>query len=150
MLPAPAPKPCAGRIDPGRAFLDRGERVGDRQREIVVAVKTDFALERIAQRADALARPIDGQGAGRVGHIDGVRTVGLHQPRLRREGFGRAHVRHHQEAADRHAELAREADVLLRDIGLGAMRRDAHHFGAELARGLEIVARADSLATAEL
>ncbi len=53
-------------------------------------------------------------------------------------------MRHHQEAANLHAELARETDVLLRNIGLGAMRRDAHHLGAEVARSFEVITRADS------
>ena len=57
-----------------------------------------------------------------------------HDPCLRGDRLGRRHVRHHQVAVHVHAELARQPDVLHRDVGLGAVRRDPHQVGAQLAR----------------
>jgi hypothetical protein len=44
---------------------------------------------------------------------------------------GDCHVRHHQEADGVHVQLARHGDVLLGNVGLGAMRGDADGADAE-------------------
>jgi hypothetical protein len=53
-------------------------------------------------------------------------------------------VAHHQEPDGVHAELAGGSDVLRRDVGLGAMRGDAHHAGTGAMRVLEVVHTADA------
>ncbi len=53
-------------------------------------------------------------------------------------------MRHHQVAVHVHAELARQADVLDRDVGLGAVSRDPDQVGAELGCSPELALGADS------
>jgi hypothetical protein len=48
-------------------------------------------------------------------------------------------VAEHEEPDGLHAELAGRAEVLDRDVGLGAVRRDAGHRGADRVRLLELV-----------
>ena len=51
------------------------------------------------------------------------------------EHLGRLRVGHHQEPDGLEADLAGEAEVLDRDVGLGAVRGDADDRHAEVGRG---------------
>src|SRR3546814_1760145 len=51
---------------------------------------------------------------------------------------------HHQESRDVHAKAPCRLDMLLRHIGLGAMRRDAHRAHAKIIGALEIMDGADA------
>ncbi len=60
-------------------------------------------------------------------HVDAVRAIALHQLGLLRPARPAIdHVAHHQEARHVHAEIACAADMLLGDVGLGAMGGDTH------------------------
>ncbi len=127
VLPAPAPRPGGGGVDAGGAHFERGEAVGHAHGEVVVAVEAELGLglQRIAHRGQARLDGVGQQVAGRVGDVDAVGAVALHQLGLGDQAFGAVHVRHHQEADGVHAELAGHADVLLGDVGLGAVGGDA-------------------------
>ena len=99
--------------------------------------------EHVVEGAEALRHLVRKKGAAGIGHVDAVRAILLHQPGLARQRLGRIHVRHHQESGDIHAELARELDVLLRDVGLGAVGRDAHRPRARLVGLAQVVNRPD-------
>ncbi len=73
-----------------------------------------------------------------------MRAVGFHQLRLRGELLRRTHVAHHQEAGHVHAEIARIFDVLLRNIRLGAVSRDANRAHAEIERMTQVMNGADA------
>lgn len=51
---------------------------------------------------------------------------------------------HHQEADGVHAQIARGGDVLLGDIGFGAMSGDAHRTHTQLVRALQVFDAADA------
>ena len=70
-------------------------------------------------------------------------AVAFHELGLLGQLLGRAHMRHHQEAGDVHTEFAGVADMLLGDVGLGAMGRYPHRTHAELVGLFEVVDRAD-------
>jgi hypothetical protein len=53
-------------------------------------------------------------------------------------------VRHHQEADRLHAEIAGQPEMLDRDVGLGAVRRDPGDGRADLARTTQVVHGADA------
>ncbi len=73
-----------------------------------------------------------------------MRAVAFHQLGLRGELLGRTHVAHHQEAGHVHAEVARVFDVLLRNIRLGAVSRDAHRAHAEVEGMAQVLNGADA------
>ena len=106
----------------------------------LLGLRVEHVVERLHPLGDALRQ----QRAGGIDDVDAVRAVGLHQLRLARQLGRRRHVRHHQEADDVHAELARVLDVLPGDVGFGRMRRDAHRLRAGAVRGVEILDRADA------
>jgi len=101
-------------------------------------------LEHTIIGLEALGDAVHGERAARVRHIDAVRPIAFHELRLRRQRVGRAHMAHHQEAQDIHAEFARGLDMLLRDVGLGAMGCDANRPHAHAIGSLQIVDRADA------
>ena len=84
-------------------------RVGDAHRQVVVAVKAQlgFRLERCAHRTEARRHVVRQHVAGRVGDVDAVGAVALHQLGLLDQLLRAVHVRHHQEAHGVHAQLAR-------------------------------------------
>ena len=82
-------------------------------------------LQDIIVCLDALYIAVHIQRSARIGHIDTLRTVTLHQLCLLRQCRGFSHVRHHQKSGRIHAKLTRHFDVLLRYVGLCAVRSDA-------------------------
>lgn len=133
-------------IDTGHPRLDRDDAVGDRQAEVLMRVDADLGrrVEHIAVGRDPFSDRLHRQVSTRVGDIDALRAVRLHELRLLGEQWGRRHVAHHQEARHVHAELACELDVLRRDICLGAVRCDANRADTEVVRPFELVDRADA------
>jgi len=111
-----------GRVDPVRADGDRRDRVRDTHREVVVAVETEYRLrlQRGAHLTDPRGHVVGQHVAGRIGDVDAVRAVRLHQLRLHDALFRRRHVRHHQESDGIAPERARKADMLFRHVGIGA------------------------------
>jgi hypothetical protein len=73
-----------------------------------------------------------------------VGAGGLHDPGLTHEVLGRRHVGHHQERRDVKAQVSGGLDVLVGDVGLGAVRGDAHRVDAAVARALQVVDGADA------
>ena len=102
-----------------------------------------LGLQRRAERLHPLGVLGRQQRAGGVGHIDAFGAVALHQLGLFDQLLDRSHMRHHQKADRVHAERARRLDMLLRDVGLGAVCRDAHAAGAGLVGVPEVVHGAD-------
>jgi hypothetical protein len=133
-------------VDPGDPLLDRGQRVGDRQREVLVGVDADLGagIEDVAVGADALAHPAHPQVPGGIGDVDAVRAVGLHQRGLPGQVGRRGQVAHHQEPGDVHPQFARGRDVLGGDVGLGAVGGDPHRADPEGERALEVGDGADA------
>ena len=129
-------------VDHGRAGVDGGERVGDRQRQVLVAVEGDLDVggQGRAQRRDAGGDAVGQQRPGGVGHVDDLGAGVGHDPRLLGQRLRLDHVRHHQEADRRHAQLAGETEVLGCDVGLGAVGGDAHDRGAAIVRAGEVLA----------
>ncbi len=109
-----------------------------------MGVHTDGHLECTHQGIDAAADILGGHRARGVGDIDGVRTVGLQQLRLLNQSLGGIHVRHHEETDGFHAEFFRDLDVLLGDVGLGAVHRDARHGDTEFAHLAQVICQADA------
>jgi hypothetical protein len=134
------------RVDAGDALLDRGQRVGHRQREVLVGVDADLGagIEDVAVGADALAHAAHPQVPAGIGDVDAVRAVGLHQRGLPGQVGGRRQVAHHQETGDVHAQLAGGRDVLGGDVGLGAVGGDPDRADPEGERVLEVGDRADA------
>src|SRR3712207_8627947 len=59
------------------ALAEGGERVGHRQREVVVGVQPNLAGQPAQQGGDPDAGVLDGHGPGRVDAVDAVGAVGL-------------------------------------------------------------------------
>ena len=133
-------------IHPVRAVFDRDDGVGHTQRQVVMAMNTDlgFWLQRVAHELGFFSHFMHQQGATRVGDIDAGRAIGFHQLGLTRQFGGGNHVRHHQKAHRVHAQLARMFDVLLGDIGFGAMGGDTHHARTGAIRLFQIMHGADA------
>jgi hypothetical protein len=122
------------------------DRIGDAERKIVMRMDAAFGLglQYPVIGKQPVAEPVHVERAARIGDIDAVRAIGFHQQRLLRERLRPDHVAHHQETRDVHPQVARGGDVLLRDIRLGAMRRDAHRTDAELEGVAQLLDRADA------
>lgn len=84
------------------------------------------------------------QSPARVGHVDAVCAVGLHELGLPGQLFGRSHVAHHQEAGHVHAQFACGRDVLSRDVGLGAMGSHANGADSKTRRAFQGLDGADA------
>ena len=127
-------------------MLDGDDGVGHAQRQVVVGVDADFgcAVEVLAHRVDPLGDVAHGHGAAGVHDIHAPGAVSLHQLGLFGQPLRGGHVAHHQESDGVHAHLAGGGDVVCRDVGFGAVRRDAHHAGTRPVRGGEIVDGSDS------
>ena len=113
---------------------------------MVVAVEAllGFGFERVAHGLQAGLHVTGQHVAGRVGDVDAVGAVALHQLGLLHQTLGAVHVGHHQEADGVHVELARVGDVLLAHVGLGAVRRHADGVHAQAVRHLQVVDGADA------
>jgi hypothetical protein len=111
-----------------------------------MTVKTDLRCRRElrAKQGDACRDIVGQHPSGGIGNVDAVRAVGLHELRLGEDTFRRDHVRHHQEADRIESELARQPDVLLGDVGLGAMRGDPNRRYAAIGGHAEVVDGSDS------
>jgi hypothetical protein len=142
------PRPVARqrRVDAGGALLGRGQRVGHRQREVLVGVDADLGggVEDVTVGADAVAYPAHPQVPAGVGDVDAVRAVGLHQRGLAGQVGRPGQVAHHQEPGDVHAQVARGRDVLGGDVGLGAVGGDPHRADPEGERVPEVGDGADA------
>jgi hypothetical protein len=82
--------------------------------------------------------------ARRVGNVDAVGAVTLHQPGFAGQPLATAHVAHHQKADGVHVELACQVDVLFRHIRLGAVRCHTHRVHAKIAGHAQMIDRADA------
>ena len=133
-------------VDADRAVLHRDDGVGDAERQVVVGVDPalGFGLEHPVIGGEAGGVLIHGHGPAAVRHIDALRAIAFHQQRLLRQRLGRAHVAHHQEARDVHAEVPRRLDVLLRYVCLGAVGGDADRAHAHFIGVLQVMDRADA------
>ena len=112
----------------------------------MVAVETQFGLrtEHRTQRTDAFFDVLRQHVASRIGGINTIGTVGLHQLALLDHILDRCHVRHHEKPDRVHAELAAHADVLFAHVRLGAVGGDAHRAGATIVGYFQIVDSANA------
>lgn len=142
----PGAEPGHRAVDTRRTGLDGGQGVGNRHAQVVVAMEADLGirLQPLAQRADFLAHLIRQHVARRVGAIDAVGAVALHQARLLQQFLGADPVRHHQEAHGIQAHLAGHADMLAGHIGLGAVGGHAKGRHPMLMGHLQVVEGADA------
>ena len=76
-------------------------------------------------RATRSARVVEDHRPGRVDHVDALAAGVGHDPGLAGERVGRDRVGHHQEADRLEPELAGQREVLLGDVGLGAVGGDS-------------------------
>ena len=145
-LPAPAPSARGRAVDLAGARPVGEDGVRHAHRQVVVAVVADLRL--VAHlgedRLDARDRVVEDQRPGRVDDVGALAAGVDHDPCLPRQLVGRGHVAEHEEADGLHAELARGAEVLDRDVGLGAVRRDAHDLHPGGRGALEILDGADA------
>ncbi len=137
---------CHRAVDAVGAGFDRGQRVGDSQRHVVVAMETELGprFQLAAQQRDPRRHIVGQHVAGRVGAIQAVRAVALHQQCLLDEFLRPDHVRHHQEADRVESHLATHADMLFRDIRLGAVRRHANRADTAVTRHLQVIHGTDT------
>ena len=135
-----------GGIHPAGAGLHRHYGVGDAQGQVVVGVDSPFGLrlQRLVVGFEAFAVAVHVQRAAGIGDIDALGAIGLHQPRLLRQGLWFAHVGHHQEAHCVHAEFAGDFNMLAGDICLGAVGGDARRADAGVPGALQLVAGGDA------
>ena len=131
---ARAERPGAA-VDLDRSGADRKDGVGHPEREVLVPVEPDLRVvaELGDERRHAVADLVEDQRAGGVDDVDALASGVGHHARLRREELRRLRVAHHQEADRLEAELPRDGEVLARDVGLRAVRRDPHHGHADVA-----------------
>ncbi len=135
-----------GRVDAAAAHLDGGQRVGHAHGQVVVAMKAELGLglERLAHGAELFRHVVRQHVAGRVGDVDAVGAVALHEPGLRHQALGAVHVAIIRKPTVSMPELARHADVLLADVGLGAVRGHADGVHAQVVRHAQVVDGADA------
>jgi hypothetical protein len=133
-------------VDAHRASLGGDDRVRDAQREIMVGVDAalGFGFEDPVIGFKPGLDPIHVERAAAVGHIDTLRAIAFHEEGLARERVGVDHVAHHEEARDVHAKVAGDADMLLGNVGLGAVGRDADRTHADVIGALQFLDRAHS------
>ena len=96
------------------------------------------------ERGDPVGDALHDQGAGGVDDVDALAARVDHDPGLLRQHLGRLGVAHHQEADGLQAELAREPEVLLGDVGLGAVGGDPADHAAVVLGGADVVLGADA------
>ena len=127
-------------------MFEGNEVEGDAEAQIVMGVHAGlrFRLEYVVHRLETVGHAVEQQGARGIGDIDAVRAVILHQLGLFGEALGLVHMGQHQQTGDIHAEIARDLDMLLGNIGFGAMGRDPHRTGPRLIGVLQVFHRADT------
>ena len=145
-LPAPAPWPASEastRVTPSSTatteLATARERFWCAWMPIWVSGSQDVPVG-----ADPLADAVHGEPAAGVGDVYAVGAVGLHERGLPGELVCGGQVAHHQEPGDVHAEVPGGADVLGRDVGLGAVGRDADRADTEGVGVLQLGDRADT------
>ena len=126
-------------VDLAGARLHRGDRVADRQAEVVVTVEA----HRPAEGVHTSDHPVRRQRACGVDDVHARRAIDSHQRGLLGERGGLEHVRHHQEPDRLESDPRGGLEVLLGDVGLGAVGRDADDLGAAVGGRLEVAAGAD-------
>lgn len=105
-----------------------------------LGLRLQHSIVRLTTRGVVVHR----HGATAIGDVNAMCAIRFHQQRLSSQCVGRQHVAHHQKARYVHAQAARRLDVLLRDIGLRAMRRDAHRPHPHFVGALQVADRADA------
>src|SRR3546814_13173552 len=103
-----------------------------------------FGLEDPIVSFEAGPDAVHVEGSAAVGYIDAMGAISLHEQGLLRERSGIDHMAHHQEARDVHAEVPRNPDMLLCNVGFGAMGSDAHRADAETVRAPQFLDRSDA------
>ena len=111
---------------------------------MLVDADRDVVRQRRAQRGDPAADVVGQERARRVDDEDALAAGVGDDPRLLRHARRIEQVGRVEVAVGRHAELAREAEVLHADVGLGADGRDAGDGRAGVVRDLEIGLGADA------
>ena len=96
------------------------------------------------ERGDPVGGLLHDQRAGRVDDVHALAAGVDHDPGLLGEHLGRLGVAHHQEADGLQAELAGQAEVLDRDVRLGAVGGDPADLAAVVLRGADVVLGADA------
>ena len=136
---------AGGPVDLHRAGPHGEHAVADGEAEVVVTVEAHLGVgtELGHHRGDALGGLVEDQRAGRVDDVDALAAGVGHDARLAGQVVGRRHVGHHQEPHGLQADLAGEAEVLDRDVGLGAVRGDAHDRHADVLDRPDVVHRAE-------
>ena len=109
-------------------------------------MKTDlgFRLQGSAHCRHAGADVVGQQVTGRVGQVDAVGSVAFHQQALLDQAFGAVHVGHHQEADGIHAQPSGVGNMLLADIGFGAMGGHANGVDPQLMCHGQVIDGADT------
>src|SRR5207244_11356724 len=92
-------------------------------------MKTNLARKRFFQCFDSGIRILGEHSTSRVYNVDAMCTVGFHQLCLYDEILRWAHMDHHQETNRLHPHFSGNLELLLRDIGLCPLRRNAYHLG---------------------
>jgi hypothetical protein len=133
-------------VDAVAAFLDRDDRVGHSQAQVMVGMHAGlrFRLEHVLEGAEALAHVVHAERAARVHHVAHSGAVALHQLGLLGQALRRGQVAHHQETDRFHAQVARVLDVLARDVGFGAMGRHPDDARAGIVGRFQVVHGADA------
>ena len=143
-----------------RAGTQRAQRAVDHRTPTSAAI-TEFATPRTCSggrgsRPTPRRRPrprsaskralrlVHEQRAGRVGDVRALAAGVDHDPGLLGQLLRGGAVRHHQEARRSPCPGRGRREVLRRDVGLGAVRGDAHHARAGVVRAAQVVDGADA------
>ena len=138
--------PGEARVHAYRTVLDRDDRIGDTERQVVMRMhaalrfRLQYPVIGLQPRGIAVHR----QRAAAVGHVHAMCAIIFHQTRLFSQWLRLAHVAHHQESRDVHAERASALDMLLRDVGLGTVRCHPDRADPQIVGALEVVDRTDT------
>ncbi len=85
-----------------------------------------LAFKMLSERRNLFCHLIRQHIASRIGAVNAVGTIRLHQQCLLEKILLIHHVSHHQKADGIHAQIASHSDVLLGYIGLGAVGRNTN------------------------
>ena len=96
------------------------------------------------QRGHSIAHLLEDQRTGRVDDVHALAAGVDHDPCLFRQPLRRLRVRHHQEPDGLQIQVASQSEVLDRDVGLGAVRRDPDHGDPEVGDGADVVLGAEA------
>ncbi len=142
----PRAERAGARVDLRRAGADREHGVRHAEREVLVGVEPHLGVvaELGDERGHALVDLVEDEGTSRVDDVDALAPGVGHDPCLGREDLGRLAVAHHQEPDRLEPEVAGDREVLARDVGFGAVGRDAHDRDADVADRADVVHRPDA------